>query len=189
MEKQSHKTEQTRQAFLDAFCSLYSKKPIQNITVQEISGQAGFNRVTFYEYFSGIDELLEHIENDVLNCIKRKHPKMLSIEADMALIQETIKFYEEKGTYLNALMGKYGSNRFSEKFKAKIPYNENQFSLYDENKTTAYLIEFRNSAALSLFQFWQRRKKDMSMEELAGLIVSLYNEGISGFIKRKNKKM
>jgi len=68
-----------------------------------------------------------------------------------------------------------------EKLKAIIPTGEHKHSLLGKDKITPYLIEYHNSTALSLLQLWHRRKKDLSMEELAELISLLHDKGLSVF--------
>jgi len=47
MKKQGEKTEQTKQSLLDAFCMVYSKKPIEKITIQEITKKQVLTVVRF----------------------------------------------------------------------------------------------------------------------------------------------
>lgn len=70
MKKQPEITERTRQIFVDAFCELYTQKPIEKISVQELTKKAGYNRSTFYLYFSDLYELREYVENDLIEFIK-----------------------------------------------------------------------------------------------------------------------
>jgi AcrR family transcriptional regulator len=180
MRGQPDKTKQTKQDFLDAFCKLYSKKPIEKITVQEITKKAGYNRCTFYQYFSNVYEILDYIENDVFDYFQRNAPKEKSAELKSSAIQEFSKLFEEKGTYINALLGNYRNNRFTERLKKKIPYIQ-EMPLLKENPVMPYLIEFHLSTTLSLFRLWQHRKKDLSTDEFSDLIISLYTKGISTF--------
>lgn len=71
MKKQPQITEKTKQKFVEVFCELYSQKPIEKISVQEISNKSGYNRSTFYQYFTDIYELLDSVENDLLNEMKK----------------------------------------------------------------------------------------------------------------------
>lgn len=73
MKKQVEITAATRNAFLDAFCTLYKRKPIEKITIQELTDKAGYNRSTFYQYFKDIYGLLTYIEDNVIMLIKEKH--------------------------------------------------------------------------------------------------------------------
>ena len=95
MKKQPEVTEKTRQVFVDVFCDLYCKKPIEKISIQEITNKAGYNRSTFYQYFSDIYELLAFVENDVLDYIS---PKDNRGEAE---ISDLVALYDEKGTYFH----------------------------------------------------------------------------------------
>jgi len=167
MKKQPEVTEKTRQVFVDVFCDLYCKKPIEKISIQEITNKAGYNRSTFYQYFSDIYELLAFVENDVLDYIS---PKDNRGEAE---ISDLVALYDEKGTYLNALLGDFGSNRFVERLKACVPIEDKNIPLSKKNQLTPYLYEFHISTVLSLFRLWQRRGKDISLDELLALIIKL----------------
>ena len=47
MKKQPEVTEATKRKFTDKFCELYEKKPIDRITVREITESLHYNRSTF----------------------------------------------------------------------------------------------------------------------------------------------
>lgn len=66
LKKQPEITAQTKQKLMDSFWMLASNKGIHRVTVSAVTKSAGVNRSTFYEYFSDIDELLEHSENEIL---------------------------------------------------------------------------------------------------------------------------
>ena len=42
-------------------------KPVQNITVRELTDYVNLNRGTFYLHYRDIQDLLEHLENDILD--------------------------------------------------------------------------------------------------------------------------
>lgn len=69
MRKQPEVTEQTRKNIISAFCCLYETHPIEQIRVKDVIAIAGYNRSTFYEYFSDIYELLAYLEDDVISYI------------------------------------------------------------------------------------------------------------------------
>src|SRR5215469_3722405 len=103
MKKQIYKTEQTKQAILEAFCKIHSKKPIERITVQEITKKAGFNRCTFYQYFSDIYEIQDYIENDMLDYLRQKAVKGKKQGLEPLGVLEIAKLYEEKDMYMSVL--------------------------------------------------------------------------------------
>ncbi len=66
MNKQPEVTDATREAFIDAFCALALEKPIGNITIREITAAAGYNRTTFYRYFTDVYTLLDYVEDSLI---------------------------------------------------------------------------------------------------------------------------
>ena len=182
MNKQPEITEKTRQSFIDIFCELYTKKPIEKISVQEISNMSGYNRSTFYQYYNDIYALLAYIENDVLSYIQKMSFDKNCMEQSSD-VQILIRLFEEKGKYLEALLGDYGNNRFLERLKEEIFSGEMNLSFPRENPILPYLIEFHTSTPISLFRLWHRRGKDLSLEELSALIQNLCTTGIMSYDK------
>ena len=182
MKKQPETTEKTRQSFVDIFCELYMKKPIEKISVQEISNKSGYNRSTFYQYFSDIYALLAYIEKDVLEYLQKMFIDKNCMEQSSDF-QILIRLFEEKGKYLEALLGDYGNNRFLEKLKKEIFSGEMNLSFPKDHPLLPYLIEFHISTPISLFRLWQRRKKELTLEELSALIQNLCTTGIMSYCK------
>ena len=178
MKKQPEKTEKTRQTFIQVFCELYSQKPIEKITIQEIANKSGYYRSTFYQYFTDIYELLDSVENDLLTDIKAE---FVSKEAFPHSITNALHCLEKKEhmAILNALLGDYGGIRFLERLKAEVPLDRLESNFPPNDSISPYLIEFYISTALSLFRLWVRRQKDLAPDELFGLLQNLYTYGIS----------
>src|SRR5690554_1199827 len=109
MKKQPEITEKTRQMFIDVFCELYSQKPIEKISIKEITNKSGYNRSTFYQYFTDIYELLDFVENDLLNYIKEGLAK--NKEVSTHTVQNALHCLDRRDYLptLKALLGDYGS--------------------------------------------------------------------------------
>jgi Transcriptional regulator len=178
MNKQPQITERTRRTFIEVFCELYSQKPIEKISIQEIANRSGYNRSTFYQYFTDIYELRDSIENDLLGDIKEA---LENREVFAHGITNALHCLEEKEhmAILNALLGDYGGMRFLERLKNELPLDKLLLKLPESEPITPYLIEFYISTSLSLFRLWFRRQKDLPPEELAVLMHNLYTAGIS----------
>lgn len=65
MNKQPEITDATRNAFIQVFCKYYAIRPIEKITVKEITQDAGYSRTTFYNYFNDPYDLLNYIESEL----------------------------------------------------------------------------------------------------------------------------
>ncbi|MFB9324484.1 TetR/AcrR family transcriptional regulator [Paenibacillus aurantiacus] len=180
MKKQPEITEKTRQSFINVFCELYCQKPIEKITVQEISNKSGYNRSTFYQYFTDVYDLLSHVENEILDYIrgKLKHTEQGEIKPI-----ELLLLFEEKGASLNALLGDYGNFRFIEKLKSEFFSEEQTYCFPQDHSVTPYLLEFHISTSVSLLRLWQQRQKDLPPDQLISLIEMLFTSGISSVKK------
>jgi len=176
MNKQPEVTGRTRQALVSAFCALYQQKPIERITVQEITRASGYNRSTFYQYFTDIYDLLDYVENDVLAFVGAR------VGAGNTSIHDMLALYEEKGPYLDALFGGFGNNRFFERLKDVMPIEAFAPSLPNDSPAAPYLAEYHKSTMLSLFSLWQRRGRDLPPDALAELMHRLYSGGIASLI-------
>ena len=181
MKKQPEITEKTKQAFADVFCHLYSQKPIEKITVQEITNRAGYNRSTFYQYFADMYALLDFVETDLLSYIKVELAKQAAAESSA---QNVLHCFEKEShmSALKALFGDYGSARFIERLKREIPTDRWGLNLPKDSAQAPYLLEFYTSTALSLLKLWFRRGKDLSPDELFALVRQLYTGGISAVL-------
>lgn len=179
MKKQPELTEKTKQKFVDVFCQLYSQTPIEKISIQQIANMAGYNRSTFYQYFSDIYAVLEYVENDLLSYMSTVLQNRKSFQ-DINTPEDIYRLFEDKELYIRAVLGEYGNIRFLEQLKKKF------FSIGFENNATGdtaltpYLMEFHISTSLSLFHLWLNREKDLPPEQLFSLIHTLYTTGIGG---------
>lgn len=181
MRRQPEITEKTRQTFIDIFCILYREKPIEKITVQEIAKRSGYNRSTFYQYFTDIYQLLEFIESDVLSYAKNMALTYVPFKLeDTTLIHQVAQLYNEKGNYLSALLGDYGSVRFLDKIKKEmLPDVGAVIWSNNDNPLLPYIQEFYFSAMLGIFRYWYRNNKNISSEKLVSLVYTLFSEGTS----------
>ncbi|MDI4648059.1 TetR/AcrR family transcriptional regulator [Cohnella hashimotonis] len=180
MNKQPEITDKTRQTFINVFCDLYSQKPIEKISIQEIANKSGYNRSTFYQYFTDIYELLNYVEEKMLKSINEE---MASRELSTHTFQDALQCLEstEEISILKALLGDYGSVHFVERLKREIPFEKLIVNLPTNEILAPYLIEFYISTLMSLFRLWIRNGKDLSSEEWAKLVDGLFANGITPF--------
>ncbi len=69
--------EKTKCAIRNAFLQLRSRKPLEKITVRELSSLANINKATFYLHYHDIYDLSETLERDVVkSCLEGiEHPE------------------------------------------------------------------------------------------------------------------
>ena len=106
-------TAQTRKNLMDAFWNLYSKEGIGKVSVREIVSKAGYNRSTFYEYFTDVYDVLEQIEASVLPDVEKHQDIMTNLGAHLPLKHLT-EVYSRNQKYFVVLLGKNGDPAFQE---------------------------------------------------------------------------
>ena len=61
--------QRTRNSLFSAFIDLRAVKPVEKITVKELTEKANISKQTFYLHFQDIYDLSEYLENDALQSL------------------------------------------------------------------------------------------------------------------------
>lgn len=124
MNKQEEKAAQTKAALVDAFWKLYLTKPVEKISVKEITGATGVYRSTLYYYFPDVYAILEYIEEDILHDweqlisdIFSDHKDILLRGAFVELAPWASDFKKKHGSQIAVLLGPNGDPSFQQKIK------------------------------------------------------------------------
>ena len=179
MRKQPQVTEQTRSNLRQAFWELYAEKPVEKISVREITDRAGYNRATFYLYYHDVYELLEEIEGTVLGNIERlvnecllKGDK-LDFSQHMGLI---LRLAQRSRDYTRVLLGPHGDPAFSRHLKEIISPLVDRFFLPAaelDDQARSVVREFYLSGILATIRTWTAEENPMPIEQLIQLVVRI----------------
>lgn len=177
MKKSPKRTEMTKKNIAQSFCILYSKMPLNKISVKSVIEYAGYNRSTFYEYFEDIYDLLSYVEDDVISYLKD------NINNEEMHISVLVGLFNDKKIYLNALMGEYGNNHFNK----RLIYEFSSY-IYEKNsniseKFQPYFNEIYITSTLSAIKLWMNNQ-DIPSEELFNLISDFQSNLQALFIKK-----
>lgn len=73
------RTERTKRSIINAFIELRTKKPLEKITIKELSELAYINKATFYSHYHDIYDLSEQLENETIASVIKNipHPENL----------------------------------------------------------------------------------------------------------------
>lgn len=185
MKKQPEITEKTRKRFVDAFWELAKEKPIRKIAVNELTRRAGYNRSTFYEYFTDTDDLLSYAERDVLEEIRQTIVRTLPQDASGNLFQTDLfpSIFAAMNEKMYILMGPNGDPGFLPAIKAElIPLVLPYIPISTDTADFDYLICFVSSAMFGLLQQWNDRGKDISDAKFSEMMQTLVLHGLSAYI-------
>lgn len=175
MNKQPKVTEQTRANLTEAFWTLYLEKPIEKITVREITERAGYNRATFYLYYRDVYDLFAQLEEGVLAQVR-------ALVDERLLAGETLDFSEHMGLiidlaqrfdgYMPRLMT--GDPSFGDRLKDIIAPLLDRFILPDQGLAEderAIMREFYLSGLLAAITTWMATDPRMPIDRLIALVV------------------
>ncbi len=126
--------QRTRKSIINAFIELRASKPLEKITVKELSDLAFINKATFYTHYKDIYDLAEQLENEaiasVLNDIP--HPEYLVTHPKQGILELTSAFLRQ-GHLFNILFSGTRQGilieRIEDNLKQKI------YGIYPEYKT------------------------------------------------------
>jgi AcrR family transcriptional regulator len=181
MKKQPDITERTRQNLVDAFWSLYSSKRIDNITVREITSQAGYNRGTFYEYFRDVYDVLEYIEERSLPTIDELPPWKELDDNSPDFFESIMELYREKFYYYQVLLGEKGDPMFQRKLKDNL-----KSSIIDSISQKGsvdlvevdLILEYILSGMIGILIYSFEKKPDLTNEQVISTLYKLFQNDV-----------
>jgi AcrR family transcriptional regulator len=174
--KQPEITMMTKQIIKDSFWELYKEKKIENITVKDITQKAGFNRTTFYAYFTDVYDVLEQIEDDLMPGIEHLPPINATREYSIDYLKNIFTIYEKNSTYYSVLLSENGDPRFALKMKnvfksMMMEAIKNRVNISPEEMD--YALEFLAGGTLSIVKHWFDQDKNIPMHQLIPLMYNL----------------
>ncbi len=181
MNKKTEITAQTKQNLIDAFWNLYCKKRIEKITVKEITNKAGYNRGTFYEYFSDVYDVLDEIENSLIPSLDELPPVSTPTGTIGMPLDVFLNIWEQNAKYYSVLLGDKGDPAFASKLKNSIKPTIMKV-LEDKHginlKEMDYILEYTLSAMIGIMSYWFMQEDAPSRVKLFELIHRLMEDGI-----------
>lgn len=177
MRKQPQVTEQTRANLTHAFWQLYLEKPIEKITVREITDRAGYNRATFYLYYHDVYDLFEQLENEILEQIRLLVQERLLSEEQLDFSHH-MGFIVELAQRFNGYMPRLiaGDPSFEERLKDIIAPLLDRFIIRDAGLSACeqdVLRAYYLSGVLGAINAWMGAQDSMPISRLIELIVGV----------------
>ena len=178
MNKQPQVTEQTRRNLSQAFWELYREKPIEKITVREITDRAGYNRATFYLYFHDVYDLFNQMEDEILSRVRKLVAEGLLQEEEFDLshyMGAIVVMAEQYDAYITVLLGEHGDPSFAARLKEIISPVLDRFILPAEGLSAQQreiLLEFYLSGLLAAINTWLSESEQMPIDQFVDLVIT-----------------
>jgi len=183
-------TEETRKNLIEAFWELYKEKPLMKITVKEITDKAGYNRGTFYTYFSDVYQVQDILKKSLIPEKDMILNSLMSLEKSGGKVFESFEktnaYIQENSEKIAVMIGPEADPSFVHEFKMGI--REIIMSYVDEIGIKEpgkfeYIIEYQLSALIGIFQLWMEKNEGMDECTLAEMMEDVSNSGVTSMME------
>lgn len=178
----------TKRAIRNAFAKLMTEKDINDITVRELAATADINRKTFYNYYSGVYQVAEDIERDVLQSYETLLGNVefrRSMDAPYTLFERFSKLINMDPEFFGCLLTMNGSNSLITRIMRLLKEKtcEKMVAQMDiEPKKADVMIDYVLSGMLSVYQHWFGSDRSVPLDEISRIISTMSFGGINGVL-------
>lgn len=175
MKKYPELTEMTQKNLQEAFLTLYTKQNIDKITVKDICNLAGYNRSTFYQYYSDVYDILHKFESQLLDEIYKFVIQLVEQANNLnasQVIQAIFELFARNSKYISVMFGSHGNAEFTHKVVENLKPLWIKYFFTTTNNTPAevdLLMEFYISGVISMYQKWFFDQRSVSFERIIQL--------------------
>lgn len=164
------RVKKTKQALIDALCSIMLEKEIHKITIKELTDRADMHRATFYVHYQDIYDLYEKIQEETFTSIKEIIVSKSDHEYSGLYATLIHSIYKNKQLF-TMLLGKQADICFIEKI---IDILEEQYLEIWEYETgdepsgnkLHYLTHYHIQGCLAMIRKWIINEYNMPTELL-----------------------
>lgn len=178
----------TKRAIKNAFARLLTEKDINEITISDIAAVADINRKTFYNYYSGVHEVIDEIENDII-----QHVDEALTDIDFkSSIDSPYLIFEKLTAVINTDMDFFGyllsmnsnvslSSKIVELLSVKVKAIIMPYLDTDEDRVDL-MLNFMISGMVAVYKSWFNSERSEPIEEISSRINILAFKGLNGFL-------
>ena len=187
--KNDKRSRKSRQAIRDAFKEMVLTQEMSHIVIKELAEKADVNRKTFYLHYTDVYNVLEDVEDELLDDIKKIFGKfdMDKIKTDpyplLLAISDGVSGSENE-TFNKLLFSSTISGNFMRKIKDML--KKELFNSYNFNVSNApranIVLSFIVSGVVDCYRDWYLSDRSESLEELARELSELIKHGIARYI-------
>ena len=172
---------------------LLQEKPIQQITVKELTDFVNLNRGTFYLHYRDIYDLLEDLENEIFASFQEMATQHTPEEMNgkpFPLLKDIFQFVGRHAVFCRTLLGQNVEHTFINKLKELI--QEKCFHdwevVFQEMSSQSYgmLSSYILSGCIGLIEDWLFGDMKQSPEEMAKFAESVILRGVQDFVQPRN---
>lgn len=180
----------TKKAIRHAFLALVAEKEVTNITIKDIADAADINRKTFYNYYRGVYQIVDEIEDEIVSAFTNalneidiaqglRTPNILFSRLTSS-ISQNLEFYS------SIFKGDISQNSLSSKIVTAIKQRARDaviLQLAADFEVVDFVIEYCVSGLVTVFQKWIASDRKISIEEMSDRLSVITLRGVSGVLE------
>lgn len=178
----------TKRAIKNAFAQLLNEKNINDITVSDIAALADINRKTFYNYYAGIYEVLDEIEDDIIgrfDALLTEPDFEDNANRPYMVFKKLTAIVNKDPDFFNYLMGMNANagmiDKLSEMLKTKAKAILLKYLTVEEKKLDL-MLEFMVTGSVAVYRGWFNSDRRTPLEEISENINLLIFQGLKGYL-------
>jgi AcrR family transcriptional regulator len=181
--KENRKARYTRMVLRESLMELMKTKPISLISVKEICALADISRSTFYTHYSDQNDLLKKTEEEMFaffDCILNKNTFYKNDKhGALQMLEEILQHIADNNKSIYVLFSENGNANFIKTLFSSL-YRKNIFKYLTDKlpneQTKEYYFMFFVTGTIGIIYHWINNGMNMSIHELAKLIISLTSQ-------------
>lgn len=179
----------TKKAIRNAVAKLLSEKSIDEITITDIAKKADLNRKTIYNYYSGIYQIIDEIENEIVTTFEGTI-KSIDLEKDM---QNPYVIFERLTNIINSDLDFYSHmlkmdtdshllSKITELLKDKL--KSTLLAQLDVDEFTVdIMVDYAISGMISVYQRWFNSDRQQSAKKISETVSTICFKGFYGIME------
>ena len=182
---EDRRVRKTEDGIEDAFIKLLKEKPIQKITVRELTDMADINRATFYTHYTDVYDLLRKMEDDYMKEFKAVNSKHDVEELTMDPTVRAIDLFEYVGQdpeFALALLGPNGDISFIDAIRDELRSRMLDICVaaFGAGREDVYkqFFDYHMFGCIGLVRSWMEDGMKESPEHMGKLVKSIIWDGI-----------
>lgn len=179
MKELSRTQEKTMRRFLDAFFAVRNVKSLDKITVKDIVTEAGYNRSSFYLYFTDVYDLADVAERSVIECLAGAAEKEFAKAETISMEEFMARLARKTSEYADEIVILSDSKSFRDKFMSVLRPNFSRVSGLDpEDEKYDYLVSLFFSIMLHNISYWGQHRDEITLAGIADMTRTIILPGI-----------
>ena len=178
----------TKRAIKSAFAQLLNEKNINDITVSDIAALADINRKTFYNYYAGVYEVVDEIEDDIV----RRFDALLTdpdfednVNRPYMVFAKLTDIVKKDPEFFRYLMGMNAnvslSTKLADMLKAKAKAILLKYITVEEHKLDL-MLDFMVTGSVAVYRRWFDSDRREPLEDVSKNVNLLIFQGLKGYL-------